>query len=111
MNINRVLLYSQEVAKDSSSGLISTDPSIIGIYLLLIITIGMVLRAFSLNLINTLWIDRMERPQKLYRMVVAMNAFRAARDTEKEKLMANQLLNTLRSQESCLHITANNYIG
>lgn len=107
----RVLLYSQEVAKDSSSGLISTDPSIIGIYLLLIITIGMVLRAFSLNLINTLWIDRMERPQKLYRMVVAMNAFRAARDTEKEKLMANQLLNTLRSQESCLRITANNYIG
>lgn len=53
----------------------------------------------------------MNTKYKLYRMVVAMNAFRAARDTEKEKLMANQLLNTLRSQESCLRITANNYIG
>ena len=110
LNSFRVLVYSEEVSKDLDNSFISTDPSIIGIYLLLIITIGMVIRAFSFNLLNQLWIDRMDRPQKLYRMIVANNAFRAAKDVDKEKLMSDQLLDTLRSQEACLRITANDAV-
>ncbi|OHT17507.1 hypothetical protein TRFO_02545 [Tritrichomonas foetus] len=106
-NSFRMLLWSQEVNDNFQTAIMSTDPSIIGVYILLIITIGMVLRAFALQIINSLWIDRMDRPQKLYRMVVAMNAFRAARDLDKEKVMTDQLLDTLRSQENCLHITSN----
>ena len=104
----KMILWSQEANENNESNSMSSDGSIIGVYIILIITVGMVLRAFSLQLINTLWIDRMEKPQKLYRMIVAINAFRAARDIDKEKIMTDQILDTLRSQETCLNITSHN---
>jgi hypothetical protein len=55
---------------------------------------------------DSLWIVRMERPQKLYRMVVAIDAFRSARQLEKENEIINTFLDTLRSRETCLKIAA-----
>ncbi|OHT00564.1 hypothetical protein TRFO_07893 [Tritrichomonas foetus] len=101
----KLLLYSQDVTENAQSAIISTDPSTIGIYLLIIITLGMILRYFALSLPDSIWIEKMTKPMELYRMTIAVNAFRAARDVEKEKEMADQLLDTLRSREDCLKLT------
>ena len=102
----RIFLYSQD-ASESSDSLLSTDASTIGIYLLIIITLGVALRWFSLTLTDDLWIERMDNPIEVYKMSIAVNAFRAARDVDKEKEMADQLMDTLRSRELCLQITSN----
>lgn len=106
----QILLYSQETSADSGS-VLSTDPSTIGLYLLLIITLGLIIRAFAFWLFNNLWINKMERPLEIYRLCIAVNAFRAARDIDKEKEMANKLLDTLSHREECIKMTSDPKAG
>ena len=103
----QVLLWSQPVNSDNLVGTILSDNGgIVGIYILIIITFGLVIRSWSFSQGDDLWLTRQDRPQKLYRMVVAIEAFRQSKDPEKENEMVEQFLDTLRSRETCLKITS-----
>ena len=103
----RIIVWSQEASQTAEASLISTDPGTIILYLMVIATLGFILRYFAISLPDTLWIKRMDHPQEIYRMIISVNAFRAARDLEKEKEITDQLLNTLRSREYSLKLTTN----
>ena len=103
----QVLVWSQPVNSDNLAGTILTDNGgIVGVYILIIITFGLVIRSWSFSQGDDLWLTRQDRPQKLYRMVVAIEAFRQSKDPAKENEMVDQFLNTLRSHETCLKITS-----
>lgn len=97
----KCLLYSQPVEKeqDESGGL-----GIGGVYILIIIIFGVVLRDKTIGQIDSLWIERMEKPQKLYLFFVANDSFRSAHQLEKEKDMTETILDTLKSKEKCMLI-------
>lgn len=102
----RVLMWSQAVDTSNWAGTIGSSGGVLGIYIGVMLAIGILLRVYTLRGVDELWISRMERPEKLYRLVVATEAFRAANYLDKELGMVQRLLNTLRSQEQCLRITA-----
>ena len=107
-----VLVWSQPVASDNLIGaLLSDNGGIVGIYILIIITFGLVIRSWSTSQGDDLWLTRMDSPQKLYRMVVAIEAFRQAKDPQKEQEMMDQFLDTLRSHETCLKITSSGTVS
>ena len=87
--------------------MMSTDPGTIFLYLMVIATLGYIIRYFAISLPDTVWLKHMENPHEIYRMIISVNAFRAARDTEKEKEITDLLLNTLRSRETCMKLTSN----
>ena len=99
----RILLWSKPVIPNSLLG-ISMSLSLL-LYLIIIIVLGIIIRFITLGFMKSLWIERMKQPQKLYRMIIAIDAFRSANDFEKEYVVAENLLNTLRSQETCIEIT------
>lgn len=99
----RVLIWSKPVQPSSLLG-ISMTLSLV-LYLIIIIILGIIIRFFTHGFMNTLWISRMKEPQKLYRMIVAIDAFRSANDVEKEYTVTQSLLDTLRSQETCIELT------
>jgi len=93
-----LLLYSQFVNDDNSS-LSYSAGGIVGIYLIIVIIFGFVLRTLSNGHIDSLWLDRMHEPQKLYRMIVVINAFRSA--NEKEIVdMLSKIVPTFKRQEN-----------
>jgi hypothetical protein len=108
----QMLIWSQSVASSNWIGsFIGSVGGIIGLYFLIVIAVGMLIRRSVTGGIDSLWIARMERPQKLYRMVVAIEAFRVAKELEKESEIVNTFLDTLRSRETCLKITASDAPG
>jgi hypothetical protein len=106
----RIMIWSQAVDASNWTGVVGSSGGVLAIYIVIMFVIGILLRAYTLRGVDTLWISRMERPQKLYRLVVATEAFRAANCLDKEYEMVQRLLNTLRSQEQCLRITASDSI-
>lgn len=102
------LLYSQPVStKNLFGSLMSENGGIVGVYFLIIVTFGVVLRNAATSQLDGLWISNMERPEKLYRLIAAIYAFRAANDCENELNTTNNLLLLLRSKETCIKLTCN----
>ena len=100
----RFILYSGKVTSPSSDG--TGSFGIGGIYILLLIVFGVVVRDKVLGQAQFLWIDRMERPVVLYRMFVSLDNVRANKEVEKEKDLADTLLDLLRSTETVIRTTA-----
>ena len=101
-----VLLFSQPVPYENLIGsLIQEKGGIVGIYFLIIVTFGVVVRNTATSQLDKLWLDKMERPQKLYRIIVAINTYRAANDCENELKTTETLLLMLRSKETCMSLT------
>ena len=104
-----ILIFSQPVSSDNLIGSFIQDKGgITGIYILIIVTFGVVIRNTATSQLDNLWLDRMNKPQKLYRIIVAINTFRAANDCENELKTTETLLNLLRSKETCMKITDDN---
>jgi hypothetical protein len=102
----RIMLWSQAVDASNFAAAVGDGGGILGIYIAVMVAVGILLRAYTLRGVDALWISRMERPEKLYRLVIATEAFRATNNLEREYGMVQRLLDTLRSQEQCLRITA-----
>ncbi|OHT03298.1 hypothetical protein TRFO_29340 [Tritrichomonas foetus] len=103
----RILLWSQPVSSDNILGsFIDDNGGIAGIYLLIIVTFGLMIRNNATGQLDLLWIDRMERPQQLYRIIVAIYSYRLSNESENELLITNNLLETLRSKETCIKLTS-----
>lgn len=101
-----MLLFSQPVSAENLIGsLIAEKGGILGIYMLIIVTFGVVVRNTATSQLDKLWLDKMERPQKLYRIIVAINTYRAANDCENELTTTQTLLLMLRSKETCMNLT------
>ena len=100
----RFVLYSGSVSENASDG--AGSIGIGGIYILLIIVFGVVLRDKVMGQAQYLWIDRMERPAVLYRMFVAIDNVRATKEVEKEKDLSDTLLDLLKSTETVIQTTA-----
>jgi tetrahydromethanopterin S-methyltransferase subunit F len=101
------ILWSQGLETGvSMSSAMGSAGGVVAIYVLVMFVIGLLLRMWVVSGVDKLWITEMQRPKKLYSMVVAIQAFRAAMDREKEAEIVQQFLNTLRSKEMCLKITA-----
>jgi hypothetical protein len=108
----RILVWSQSVnAEDWASSISESNAGILGLYILILFTVGALIRSYTMRGIDELWINRMQRPQKLYRMVVATEAYRSAGYLNKEYEMVCRFLQTLRSQEQCLRITSPDSFG
>ncbi|OHT14977.1 hypothetical protein TRFO_14644 [Tritrichomonas foetus] len=102
-----LVVYSQPVQPDSSGNSSeSTNGSFIGVYLLMLIILGIVIRENVSHQVDGLWRKKMEHPIKLYRMIVAINIFKNAGDIETEKEMSDLFLNTMRSQEKVISVTS-----
>ena len=52
------------------------------IYVIFVIAVGIIIRIYTLGNLDDLWISRMDKPKKLYRMVVAIMVFRNAKKVE-----------------------------
>lgn len=100
----RFILYSGKV--DGQAEVASGSIGIGGIYILLLIVFGVVVRDKILGQAQDLWIERMERPVVLYRMFVSLDNVRANKEVEKEKDLADTLLDLLRSTETVIRTTA-----
>ena len=100
----RFVLYSGSVSESASEG--AGSIGIGGIYILLIIVFGVVLRDKVMGQAQYLWIDRMERPAVLYRMFVAIDNVRATKEVEKEKDLSDTLLDLIKSTETVIQTTA-----
>lgn len=105
-----IIVYSQPVSSNKNSDVAkSVSGNFIGVYLLMVIILGIVVRELVVSMTGNLWKKRMDNPIKLYRMIVTIGMFKNAGDIETEKEMSDQFLNTLRSHEKVIEITSNNY--
>jgi hypothetical protein len=103
----KIVVWSQSVASDNwTGGLLTNQGGVLGIYIVVMFVIGLGIRGYVIGSRDLLWLNKMERPQKLYRMVVAINAFRSAGYVDHEAAITDQFINALRSRETCLLITA-----
>ena len=105
-----IIVYSQPVSSNKNSDVAkSVSGNFIGVYLLMVIILGIVVRELVVSMTGNLWKKRMDNPIKLYRMIVTIGMFKNAGDIETEKEMSDQFLNTLRSHEKVIEITSNSY--
>jgi hypothetical protein len=102
-----LLVWSEQVSKDAWLGnSLTTDNELfLIIYIVVVVAIGLVIRNFTSGLGDGLWMDRMENPQRLYEQLLMITAHGLIGDVEKERLLADEFLNTLRSREKILRIT------
>lgn len=103
----KIMVWVQSVPKDGVSTLdrVSKSGSIIGTYILLLLIAAVIVRNMSFSPAQNLWFSRIKEPQKLYHMCLAIDAFRTAKDIDKEKDMTEQLLETFRSRENVIRLT------
>lgn len=103
----KMVVWNQQVPKNGVASIdqVSQSGSIIGIYILVILLAGTIVKNISHSSVENLWISRMKDPKKLYNMCVAIDAFRTAREIEKEKDMTEQLLETFRSKETVIKLS------
>jgi len=102
----RCILYSQPVDAGGIVGqVISKNGGIMGIYFMIIFTLGTVLRSNTLGGVDTLWINRMKNPNVLYNMIIAIEAYRTAGELEKEKDLTDKFLDLMKSQDQVVRLT------
>ncbi|OHT04025.1 hypothetical protein TRFO_28569 [Tritrichomonas foetus] len=101
----RIVVYSSNVFNDLRSQDyydMSEGEGFAGIYILMVIILGIAIRE-TLNVkVDSLWRERIDNPIKIYRMIIAINMFKNARDMKGEKEMCNLFLNTLKSHKKTL---------
>ena len=59
---------------------------------------------FSLSRIDKLWITRMNYPFNLYKILALMRTFHFAREYEKEKQLADEFLDLIKSHEKSINL-------
>ena len=108
-NSYKLLIFSSGVLRDSTiSDLYNYgDRGFLGIYILIIILIGIALRKSIIQKADTLWRDNIKRPVKLFRMIIAINMFRNSHNIQAEKEMADMFLDTLKSHRKTIAVTSN----
>lgn len=101
-----IVVYSQPV---SSKTMYETNKNanenIIGIYLVLLIIFGIVLREFVMSQAGNIWRKKMDNPMKLYKLVALINMYKNAGDIQHEKEISDQFLDQLREQEKFIDLT------
>ena len=85
-------LNAQSFYKLSGSG------GFTGIYILVMIVLGVSIREIVFKKTDGVWRNRIQKPFILYRMIIAINMFKNAKDPKGEKDMCNKFLITLRGQ-------------
>lgn len=103
----RVLLYSEPVPPGGYYGMRKHESSSAGVYVIIILILAFFIRYITLGLANDLWFKRMDQPQRLYRLSMAIELFRNANMPKEEKDMTDAMINTVRSHEMVLKVTSN----
>lgn len=76
------------------------------IYILLLVIVGVIVRSRTLGHLDHLWIHRLDAPQKLYNMIMAIQLVRNAGDVDKEAELVSKFLDIVRSHEQVLTLTS-----
>ena len=97
----KILVLSHQISKETST---STVSSLIGIYFLILITFGFVVRLRTTKGYNSLWLSKINNPNKLYSLILGIETYRTTGDIEREKTTCDQFLDTIRSIEQCLKL-------
>jgi len=101
----RMVVWSQPSFDAIISSILSTTGGILGLYAFIIITIGQFVRMWVSGLIENLWISRMADPKKLLNVIMAIEAYQIEGDLLNEYVLAQKLLENLRSKERIIKIT------
>jgi hypothetical protein len=103
-----LIVHSGMVPSNGLRALIENDyhRSFLVFDVFLILLLGLLVREKTLSRLDRLWIDRLDVPQKLYRMCMAIHLCRDAGDIEREAQLANEFLDLLRSRETILEISS-----
>jgi hypothetical protein len=100
------LVWSEKVSPDSWLGtMFSSSGLLLVLYIVILLAVGLVVRDFTSGQGDSLWIDRMEYPERLYEQLLTTLAYGSTGDLEKEKRLADEFLGTLRSREKVLTMT------
>ena len=83
----------------------SANGSFIGVYLLVIIILGIIIRECVVQQIDSLWRKKLDNPYSLYKKIIEINLFRNAGDLENEKEKTQKFLEKIRSYESAVEET------
>jgi hypothetical protein len=102
-----LLVWSEKTTPETWAGNVgSTSGTILVLYIIIVLCVGLVVRNFTTGQGDALWINRVEAPERLYEQVLSIYAYQAAGDPEKEALLAKEFLATVRSREKFLSVTA-----
>jgi hypothetical protein len=100
----KVLVKSDPV--EIGKGYVDSDSGIILFYVLMVLVVGVILRDRLSGNVDELWMHRLDVPQKLYKMVMAIHLCRNAGEIEREAELVEKLLDLLRSHELVLALTS-----
>ena len=101
-----LLVFSQAVVDDLTYAVNdSANGSFIGVYLLVIIILGIIIRECVVQQIDSLWRKKLDNPYSLYKKIIEINLFRNAGDLENEKEKTQKFLEKIRSYESAVEET------
>lgn len=104
-NQMNIMIYSEPVEKDRFFGGSGVGS---GVYVIVILIIAFLVRFLTLGFDDDMWFYRMDMPQKLYRLSIAIQLFRNANMPNEEKDMTDAMIYTIRSHELVLKVTAAN---
>ncbi|OHT13687.1 hypothetical protein TRFO_16122 [Tritrichomonas foetus] len=107
----RIVIYSEPVSKNGNLLSSSSFGGATGFYLIIFLAVAFALRSMTLGFGDDLWFDRMEQPQKLYRLSIAIELFRNAEMPEKEKDLTDVMIDTVRSHEMVIKLTSPQSVG
>lgn len=99
-----IQVWSEKVEYETNH-VSSSGTTGIGLYILLVITFGLVLRYQLHNTIDYFWFDKMKNPEQIYKRMLLMEAFRSTGDAQREIEIAETLISLFRSHEKCIELT------
>jgi hypothetical protein len=102
-----LIVYSQP-ACEGVRGAVQTASSGTSLifYICLVALIGTVTRERALGRFDKMWIRRLDVPQRLYRMCMAIHLCRDGGDSDREARLVSEFLDRMRSPEQVLALTA-----
>jgi hypothetical protein len=107
-NVYRVVVHSQLVAAGGAGAIADRgyESSFLVFNMLLMLLPGLYVREESLAKLDRLWIRRLDLPQRIYRMCLAIRLCRDAGDTEREEQLVREFFDLVRSREQVVRVTA-----
>jgi hypothetical protein len=99
------MVASAKVPDALTGSLLSSTGGIIGLYSFILLTLGQWMAAWTSSLFTDLWLVRMQDPIKLLNIVFALEAYERMNEPDKEFMLSQQLLESLRTVPKVVQMT------
>jgi hypothetical protein len=104
-NLTSILVWSEKTPDAITGSLLTSTGGLLGLYSFILLTIGQWVASWLAGMFLELWLSRMVNPQKLLKILGALEAYEASGELDKEFQLSELLLENLRTTVRVVQMT------